>query len=254
MRQSSDGFSSDELLIRDDLRNKFLYILAAEAGEPLDSQAERAALLRLLQLRKSGKLPGRATRRGKPVDETALPIAEIAARVVTERNRISSDVMLADPTFRDELQREAELIRPDVDAYAVRKAVLSLRKKRALKPELVLQVADWDRVVETLSLAELKERLNNDSIAKQPGVYLFRTPAGYLYIGEARDLAARLSEHTGGSDRKSLAEYLAGDGGQDVSVELHIFPADSPAKKVTVRRAYESELIRSRDPKFNVRP
>jgi hypothetical protein len=39
-----------------------------------------------------------------------------------------------------------------------------------------------------------------------------------------------------------------------VTIELHIFPKTSPARKLTVRRAYESELIRSREPKFNVRP
>jgi hypothetical protein len=73
-------------------------------------------------------------------------------------------------------------------------------------------------------------------------------------VGEASNLAARLTEHVGGSDRESLADYLAGDEADQVTVELHIFPSTSPAKRVTVRRAYESELIRSRGPKFNVRP
>jgi hypothetical protein len=251
---SCDGYSSDELLIRDDLREKFLLALSDGDLATMDAHTERSALLQLLRLRKAGKLTVGATRRGTAVDESIMPIAEIAARVVTDRHRITSDTMLADPNYRRELQSEAELIRNGIDSYAVRKAVLSLRKKRALRPELVLRVALWQRELRTLSLSDLKQRLDAGAIPKRPGVYLFRSQNGYLYIGEALDLAARLSEHTRGSDRQSLAKYLAGEQADDVTVELHIFPADSPAAKVSVRRAYESELIRSREPIFNVRP
>ncbi len=252
--QACDGYSTDEVLIRDDLRDEFLSRLSLDVGRPLSDAEQLDALLELLQLRKAGKMTVRSTRRGEAVEESIAPVAEIAARVVTDRHRISSDTMLADSAFRKELQREAELIRPGVDAYSVRKAVLSLRKKRALKPELVLQVADWQRTIETVSLEELKRRIRDGQISDGPGVYLFRSAGGYLYVGEASNLAARLTEHVGGSDRVSLAKYLAGDDGAGVSVEMHVFPATSPARKVIVRRAYESELIRSRDPKFNVRP
>ncbi len=216
-------------------------------------EQERAALLRLLQLRKAGKLSSRATQQGTPVDDSILPVAEIAARVVTDRHRITSDTMLADPNYRRELQQEAVVISPGIDAYSVRKAVLSLRKKRALRPELVLKVADWDRELQTHSLDALRAALREGRVPEQPGIYLFRSGEGYLYIGEASDLSLRLRQHTTASDRKSLAEFLS-DNQSDVSVELHIFPIDSPARKVTVRCAYESELIRSRQPRFNVRP
>ena len=132
--------------------------------------------------------------------------------------------------------------------------MLQLRKKRALKPELVLRVANWGREVRTVSLANLKSQLKSGEIPKQPGVYLFRSKDGYLYIGEAASLKDRLKQHVTDSDRPSLATYLAGDEGDKVTVEMHIFPSESPAKELTVRRAYESELIRSRNPKFNTRP
>jgi len=251
---SCDGYSSDELLIRDDLRERFLKALSDGGTLNIDAADQRSALLRLLQLRKAGKLTERATRRGTPVDESIMHVAEIAARVVTDRHSITSDTMLADPNYRRELQREAELIRTGVDAYQVRKAVLSLRKKRALRPELVLQVADWGRELRTLSLTQLRVALEAGGIPKQPGVYLFRSASGYLYVGEAADLAVRLRDHVAGSDRPSLARYLESDQADQVTVELHIFESDSPARKVSVRRAYESELIRSREPKFNVRP
>jgi hypothetical protein len=37
-------------------------------------------------------------------------------------------------------------------------------------------------------------------------------------------------------------------------VELHAFDPDSKARSLTVRRAYESELIRSRKPRLNIAP
>ena len=249
--KTSRGFSSDELLLQDEIRDEFL---AAVSDKELDTATERETLLRLLGLRKAGKLTVRATKRGKPVADGVAPVAEIACRVVTDRHRVTSDTMLADPPLRAELQKEAEKIAPGIDAYSVRKSVLQLRKKRALKPELVLQVARWDRQVRTYTLTKLRDALKADSIANQPGIYLFRNRDGYLYIGEAKRLADRLEQHLLGSHSRSLSEYLSGDDAENVTVELHIFAEDSPAKETLVRRAYESELIRSRKPSFNVRP
>ncbi len=247
-----EGYSSDELLVQKRLRDGFLDHLSPD--QPLDADAQRDALLKLLRMRKAGKLKSPTTRRGKPVSSTVLPVSEIASRVVTDRHRITSDTMLADPRYRAEFLREAEKIRPGIDPYEVSKGVLSLRKKRALRPELVLQVARWDRQIKTYSLDELRLKLAEKKISANPGVYLFRGASRYLYIGEAQNLQQRLSEHSSGSDRKSLADYLAGREAKSVTVELHVFPADSPAGESAVRRAYESELIRSRNPQFNVRP
>lgn len=249
---SCDGYSSDELLVRDDLRAAFLRQLAPDTR--LGPEAQRDAFLKLLQLRKAGKLTVRATRRGQPVAPAVLPVAEIAARVVTDRHRISYDMMLADPRFRSEFLQEARKIAPKVTAPAIGKGVLALRKKRALRPELVLRVVSWEKVIETHSLAELRQKLEQHEISHHPGIYLFRSRNRYLYIGESDDLAVRLSEHVRGSDRESLAQYLAGDEADQVTVEVHAFAPDSPASKAVMRRAYESELIRSRDPQFNVRP
>ncbi|MGB7327094.1 MAG: hypothetical protein WBD31_19615, partial [Rubripirellula sp.] len=179
---ASDGYSTDEILIRDELRNRFVDHLATSLGRPLHRDEERVAVLAMLKLRKAGKLKSVATRRGPPADDSVAPIAEIAARVVGDRHRVSSDTLLADPTLRDELQSEAELLRPGIDAYAVRKSILGLRKKRALKPELVLQVADWDRTIETLTVQQLRDRLDQASVSSGPGVYLFRSGDGYLYV------------------------------------------------------------------------
>ena len=248
-RETSNGFSTDELMIRNALRSNFLSKLGISTG----GEDERDAILRLLQLRKSGKLNVKATRRGPPADEKIFATAEIAARVLIDRHRVSLDTILADPRLLAELQAEAMKIDRDVDAYSICKAVLSLRKRRSLKPELVLKVANWDREITTHSLTEIERMLSDGELPDLPGVYLFRASEGYLYVGEAKSLAKRLTEHLSGSDRKSLAAVLASDP-TSISVELHRFPKDSPARNVSVRRAYESELIRSRNPKLNVRP
>jgi hypothetical protein len=241
-------------MLRDDLRSNLLRSVQRQTGEEILPDQQTGVLLQMLRARKAGKLTYRASRRSPRPKTDCSVAAEIAARSVTDRHRITTDTLLASPTYRKQLQDEVELISPGADAYEVRKAVLGLRKKRSLKPELVLQVADWDRQVQTLSLAELRSHLDSDLIPHQPGIYLFRTRDGYLYIGEAVDLSDRLTQHTTSSDRVALADHLVKAAAGEVSVELHIFPSDSPAAKVGMRRAYESELIRSRHPKLNVRP
>ena len=97
--ETSDGYSSDELVITDSLRKKFL--AAVSNGQTMSADEERDALLNLLRLRKTGKLTVRATRRGKNPDSSITPIAEIAIRVVSDRHRETTDTILADPAFAE---------------------------------------------------------------------------------------------------------------------------------------------------------
>ena len=57
-----------------------------------------------------------------------------------------------------------------------------------------------------------------------------------------------------GSEMCIRDSYLADQGSADVTIEVHSFAEDSRISETMVRRAYESELIRSRNPRFNVRP
>ena len=86
------------------------------------------------------------------------------------------------------------------------------------------------------------------------GKPIFRDSTGYLYIGESSSLRHRVTQHLDHSDRKSLAHYLWEKGSRDITVELHVFAKDSPAKDKSRHRAYESELIKSRKPRFNIAP
>jgi hypothetical protein len=253
METAGGGYSVDEIVIDDQLREHFLAAIAAD-WKAKGNQWQRETLLRLVSLRKAGKLPSNTQSRGRAVDPNIGPIAEIAARSVFDRHPVSTDTLLCDPELRDELQAAAESISEAVDAYSVRKWVLRLRKTRQLRPELVLRVGDWQRTIESFSLDQLAGALREDRISSGAGVYIFRDAGGYLYIGEAANLRSRLKQHMAGSDRTSLKEYLQSQADGDITVEIHAFAAGSPGDQLAIRRAYESELIRSRQPQFNVRP
>jgi len=253
-RSASDGYSSDEIILHDGRRHAWLTALDPDwmsYGEPWQS----GTLLRLIGLRKAGKLPAMSRFRGAAVDPSIVPIAEIAARRVMDEHDVSTDELLCNDWLHDELQRYADEIVPGVDGYAIRKSVLRLRKSRRLRPELTLRVTDWHRSIATYSYADLDAAIDDgETITRGAGVYLFRDATGYLYIGEASDLRERLKQHLRRSDRLSLRQHLETIGNGDLTIELHTFDKDSPANRLDVRRAYESELIRSREPRLNVRP
>ncbi|MFN5321826.1 MAG: GIY-YIG nuclease family protein, partial [Planctomycetota bacterium] len=190
--------------------------------------------------------------RDEQSQEAVRHIAEIAARTVQDRHRTSIDRVMAKPQWRADFDAAAREISPQVDLNTVRRTAFQLRKTRELKPELITRLADWGREVKSFSLEDLRERL--EQVPEEPGIYLFRDATGYLYIGEAADLRKRLGQHLEQSDRQSLANYLGQQQADTITVELHTFAPDSRIKELAVRRAYESELIRSRNPRFNIRP
>jgi hypothetical protein len=273
MRDTAGGYSVDEILIDDRRRNRFLDAVDRRP-DAADDDWQRETLLRLVSLRKAGKLAAVATRRGPAADPRLTHIAEIAARTVLDRHPVSSDTLMCDPALRRELQSAAErtagAVPPSnagdtaaaetktaadsIDAYSIRKLVLRLRKTRRLRPELVTRVADWDRVIETFSVDRLNDAIAAGRVGDGPGVYLFFDTTGYLYVGEAANLRTRLQQHVSASDRLALKDYLRSQADGAITVELHSFGENSPANRLAIRRAYESELIRTRQPRFNVRP
>jgi predicted GIY-YIG superfamily endonuclease len=248
-RQTHDGWSSDEVLLRDDLNEDF--VTACRQRLPTATPTELNWTL--LNLRKAGGLYGRVTRRKAHRHDDYRHAAEIAARLITDRHEVSTDRMFCDVKLRAEFDAVARQIAPDVSAYRLRKAAFSLRKARQLRPELVVRISDWGREISAATVAEL--RAGEKTAPDLPGIYIFRDKTGYLYVGEAVNLRKRIGQHLSTSDRVSLADYLSqhADAGP-VTVEMHSFPRDSPARATRMRRAYESELIASRKPRFNSRP
>lgn len=246
--KSADGYSVDEVLIDDVRRSRFLESVHRSAPD----STEREIHLTLLRLRKTGKIDVRATRRGRRANENHRHAAEIAARITADVSGCSTDQMVADPDLRKKLMEEAQRVVPSAVEYDILKHVLGLRKARQLKPELVLRVAQWKREILVWPLDEIAQKIS--LVPQKPGVYLFRSSKGYLYIGEAVDLRRRLNEHLQINGESPLSSYLNEHSSDGLTVEVHAFEADSPAKKVSMRRAYESELIRSREPRLNIRP
>lgn len=247
-REVHDGWSVDEVLVNDKLNTAFL----ERCRHALPAATARQCNWALLNLRKTGKLGVSVTRRASQRHDDYFHAAEVAARLLYDKYGETIDRLLCDPQRRKEFDDVAQAAAPGVSAYLLRKAGLSLRKARRLRPELVVRVADWEKEVLTLSAAQIVQ--DPALVPTKPGVYIFRDISGYLYIGESVNLRVRLQKHLDQSDRRSLARYFAERGISDVRVELHAFAPDSKARVESLRRAYESELIRSRKPRFNVAP
>ncbi|MHC4477364.1 MAG: GIY-YIG nuclease family protein [Planctomycetota bacterium] len=193
-----------------------------------------------------------ATKRKRSNHEDYFHASEIAARLLYDKYGVGIDRAFCDPKYRQEFDRIAESVAPDVSAYLLRKAALKLRKNRQLKPELIPRIASWGQDILDFPADEVTQNL--ELIPRQPGIYIFRDRSGYLYIGESEDLYLRIKKHLDHSDRKSLARYFWENGFKHITLELHVFDPVSNARFRAHRRAYESSLIESRRPKLNLQP
>lgn len=244
-----DGWSTDEVLLQTKRNDQFL----AECRRRMPDIPSFDFNWSLLNLRKAGGLRDiSTTKRRRDKSDSYIHAAEIAARFLEDRYSVNTDRVLCDPKLRAEYDKEAKKVAPNVEPYLLRKASLTLRKSRRLQPELVLRVADWKKDIVAMPAMEAENEPGK--VPEKPGVYIFRDATGYLYIGESSNLHDRIKKHLDRSDRQSLASYLATNGVKGVTLELHAFAKNSPARLKPMRRAYESELIRSRKPRFNLAP
>lgn len=242
------GYSTDDVIICDRLNAEFVQVCRRE----LPLVEEEIFNWRLMSLRKQGKL-GRVTRRRKHENhEDYLHAAEIAARYVYDKYSKTVDRAFCNPELKLTFDVIACEVAPDISSYRLRKAALKLRKNRQLRPELVPRVASWGKRV--LSFAADDIVANPNLVPRLPGVYIFRDTSGYLYIGESGNLCLRIRQHLDHSDRKSLAHYLWEKGFKHITIELHVFDANSDARQKRCRQAYESNLIQVRQPRFNMSP
>lgn len=248
-RATHEGYSSDEVILQDNLNQAFL----EKCHERYPTVPPSTLNWTLLNLRKAGKLGAIATtRRAQGDTSNVTHIAEIVARSLQDKHAVTSDKIMTDPKLRDQFNEQVRKFDPQADPYLTRRAVFQLRKTRRLKPELVTRVADWQRKISEFPIEKIRN--NMKLIPQQPGVYIFRDSTGYLYIGQSRNLRERLKHHLDQANDFALANYLDSSGGNNLSIEIHSFPKDSRAMETMVRRAYESELIRSRNPRFNILP
>jgi len=246
--KTADGWSVDEVMLHDERRRAFLDSCKSVGAEGDEKQLFET----LLRVRKGGRLEVRSTRSERVSVEDYTIAAEIAARRVGDERKVHFDEILCDPELLNRFDTLAGELSPDVENYLFRKAALRLRKSRQLRPELAVQANDWRVRIHDYTLDELTAQLSQ--VTSRPGIYIFRDASGYLYIGQTNNLRERLTHHLEQSDRDQLRRYLLEKSGVDLRIELHEFEDGSPGEKLAARRAYESELIRSREPRLNLAP
>jgi hypothetical protein len=238
-----DGYSADRVVADPVFNAKFL----ARCGE-LGLTAPPAELnLRLINSRKSGALSGLP--RGKQTsfsneDEYRFA-AEVAARFLEQRDQTSLDAVICNPGLAAEFDSIAQRIAPGYISLQYRWAALNLRKARVLRPEILGQAIP----VETSHIGPI-ESINVGSLSATQGIYLFYSRDSILYVGETTNFRKRIGKHLDHSDNKELARWFWENGVEDVELEIRVLPADTTTR---VRRALETELIRSREPRFNIR-
>jgi site-specific DNA-methyltransferase (adenine-specific) len=240
--QASQGFSPDRVVADPDLNCAYL-----SECDRLGLGSDAAKLNRsLLNLRKRGALRGLASRRTILRDQPEYRFAaEIAARFLERENDITLDDIICDPQYSGRFDDIAKTIVPGGKSLEYRWAALNLRKQQRLKPELLARVARPRQVLQFRVGG-----LSLDEVPQYPGLYLFYSSRATLYVGECENLQNRIRKHIDHSDNKELARWLWEFGEASLHLELQVLE-----KSITqrIRRALEMELIRSREPVFNVK-
>jgi len=242
-RATCNLYSADRVVADPELNLRFIEA-CRRAGL---TESVRDLNIALLNLRKSGDLgrqKGVRPTRFRDRDEYRHA-SELAARHLEIKHSLSWDEIVSTPELREEFDREAAAIAPGFDSLRYRWAVFSLRKTRKLAPELMARVVAPDAV----TLGRLEE-IEVESLPMAQGVYLFYCATGTLYVGEAANLRKRVAKHLDHSDNKGLAHWLWEHGVTGAHLEIRALP---PKTETRVRRALEVELIRSRQPLFNIK-
>lgn len=240
-RESHCGYSADRVVCDPGLNQAF-----RDACERRGMQDTSARDLNrgLINLRKAGKLNVRTSRVTRFDDSEYRFAAEMAARHLERRDHLTLDDVLCDPELVAEFDQLCSELSPGYSPLEYRWAALSLRKQRGLCPEILSHVCTASRV----TLWKCRE-LETGHLPTSPGLYVFIDGRKVLYVGEASNLRTRLKKHLTHSDNRFFARWLWENGFENVMVEIHELDINVSTK---VRRALELELIRSRQPSFNI--
>jgi len=239
----SEGYSTDRMVADPEFNQRFIAECRRHGLQDSVADLNRA----LLNLRKSGALAGRARSKRTHISDTDEYrfAAEIAVRFLERRDEISLDKIICDPDKAAEFDEVAERIAPGFSPLQYRWAALGLRKAKKLEPELVGRIAPPIHVI-NLSVSEIVP----DELPVAQGLYLFIAAEQLLYVGETENLRKRLKKHLEHSDNKGLARWIWEFGIENLHLEMQILEDKTETR---VRKALELELIRSRQPIFNVK-
>lgn len=236
-----DGWSVDHVIADPELNSQFIEACRQHGLQNTPTELN----LKLYNLRKRGGLLPQSTKRtfNRNQDQYIFA-AEIAIRSLEKRHQTTLDTVLCDPDLAKQFDEIASSIAPGYNPLDYRRAALNLRKKSRLKPEILSRVVQPE-VLKPMVATEF----DITSAPQRQGVYIFTSRDKTLYVGEAKNLRTRLKKHLDHSDNKWLARYIWESNKGDLFIELHLLPDDTKTK---VRKAIELELIRSRNPEFNV--
>lgn len=240
---ASDGYSSDRVVADPELNRCFISECRLRGLEDSAKDLNRA----LLNLRKAGGLTGRprAKRTHFHNEDEYRFASEIAARFLERRDGISLDSIICNPDSVSEFDKVAARIVPGYSPLQYRWAALGLRKKKKLTPEIIGRIAPPENVI-NIPINEIVP----DELPTFQGIYLFISTDQLLYVGETENLRKRLKKHLEHSDNKGLAHWIWEYGTESLHIELQILKSGT---KTAVRKAIELEMIRSRQPIFNIK-
>ncbi len=238
------GMSADRVVADPELNAEFIRrcreLGLQQTPEPLNRT--------LLNARKRKLLTGcgRSRRTSFANEDEYQFAAEIAGRYLERRDGTTVDRIICAPLRAEEFDRLAESVCPGHSPLQYRWALLNMRKRRALRPNLVAAVVAAEEVgmrrVASIDLAD---------VPVGQGVYILtdaRTQQ-VLYVGESASLRGRIEKHLNHSDNRGLAQWLWQHGTDEIFVEWHLLPGTTTKR---IRRALETEQIQSRRPAFNI--
>lgn len=240
-RSVSQGYSADRVIADPELNGAFL-----AKCKSLGLAGDVADLNRtLLNLRKQGEMKGPRSARTSFDDSAYRFAAEMAIRFLERRDKVTLDDVMCNPTTAAEFDALAASIAPGYSPLQYRWAALTLRKAAKLTPEILAKV-----VPPTCVNVFRVDSLNLLDISTKQGLYIFFNAEQPLYIGESENLRSRISKHVDHSDNKHFARWLWERSASELHLEIQILP---DATETRIRKALELELIRSRNPVFNVK-
>jgi len=239
-----EGRSPEYVICDEQLNAQFLASARCRGVQGSDAEINTE----LINLRKGKKLNDRPTTRRKKADPNRRRYMNVVSQTVRLLERQFSknvDDIICDPITRAQFDAMIQFLSPGSSVFETQYAALSLRKSKQLRPEPVGQVI---RAVTSniLSLSTLEDHLTE--LPEKPGVYIFFDEDVTLYAGKADNLRARIDNHISQWMYRDMIQQTQEGRRAHVFIVYHELPVTITARELA---AYETELIRSRNPEHN---
>jgi len=242
-----DGRSS-EFVICDPESNASFLATCRQMGLEVVAASDSRINRELSNARKHGDLKSYKTTRRKTRDPNLHKYrgtVENAVRLVERQFQKTVDDIICDVHLCTHFDSLVEFLSPGVPPLESRYCALTLRKTRQLRPEPVGRIirAVSHRI---LRLEEIENQVNQ--IPTGPGLYIFFDEESTLYAGKAKNLMNRIGDHVQQWHYRDLIASIKKGRRTPVFLVYHELPLQITAYDLA---AYETEVIRSRDPQHN---